>query len=467
MAKVYEIPLNRGYGGSLNDGEMPEGFWSGKNMIYREDGALRGRWTFQKKSGIIGSSNNWIREIYHTNNNYIVICGDGKAYYGESGGSFTECTWTGAQTKPDIHNSYRGNWASLNELPIFTDAYTHPLIFTSDGTSFQYLTGSSLDCTKSYNIIEHQNRILMAGLASYGSMIRFSDLDDPNNGYSSNYVNVGDEKEKITGIHHLSGNLIVIKENAIWAKIGTYSDLTSDQFQPVFQGISSLQSSSVVGKNLLYFADESGVYSFSGGDINQIDTFSEEWFSRPSLPGTNGSPMAYWRGKDWLWVANGSSYEEPLVYDVNRKAWYKFDGFNPQCFINNYGTFIFGQYGGSGKCYIFEYGIDLNHGSAEEESFEQELITPFLDLGSPYSQKYLRKILLYAGNVDQVDVYFKTDPAPINLDTTTPAYTIESPSDSEEINIGASTPFRQLCIKLSGSGDMTVKNLAVVYDERR
>ena len=469
MAKVYNIPLNRGYAGSTNDGEIPEGFWGGKNMMYREDGALRGRWSFRRRSEAIGSSNNWIFDLFRTNNtNYIAIASDGKAYYGTLDGSFTEPSWTGSPySKPYITNLYRGQWTSINEKPIYTSSSISPLIFSSNGSTFSYLTGAPDDTYKCRLLIEHQNRILLASLVSCGSMIRYSDINDPDNGYSTNYVSVGDEKERVTGLHHMGGNLIVLKERAIWAKIGTYSELTSDQFQPVFQGVCSLQSGSTVGRDVLYFTDDAGIFAFSGGSLKKLDTFREEWMSRSALPGTGGGRLGYWGGKDWLWVANGSSYGEPLVYDVNLGVWYKFDGFNPQCFISGEGSMIFGQYGGPGKAYIYEYGYDLSYESAVEETIEQELITPFLDLGTPYPDKYLRKIMLYASGVEQVDVYLKTTPYHVSLDAETPHYTVESPADSEEINFDSSKPFRQICIKLTGSGDMVVKNIAVVFDERR
>lgn len=473
MSKIYNIPLDKGYAGKNSRGtpDFPVGYWTGKNMIYREDGALRCRYSYNRISdGIIGDDGRNIVDVFPADGYFLAICSNKRPYYhGTSGSSWTECNWQGGGQAPYIDtNSYRGKWGWLNAYPVYTNAGNYPLRFSWTGQDYNYLTGGTGDSYKSRYIIDHQNRLLLTSLTTNGAKIVYSDVDDFDSGYTSNYVNVGDEIEEITGIHSIGGNLIVIKRSTIWAKLGTYSDLTSDQFQPVMHGISALPSSSIVGRDVLYYSDHAGAFAFSGGNAQNISMpLGYEWSVRSNY-NTCFARFGYWKYRDWLWVTDGEGWEserysKPLVYDVKRGVWYRFEGFSPQCFTESGNLFFFGQYGTTDCAYLFKYGVDIDGGL--EDTIDQELQTPFMDLGSPFTEKYIRKIHLHATGIDQVDVYMRNTPSVFEGDE--PTHTIESPADGEIINFDSSEKFREISIKLTGDGDMVVKGMAVEFEERR
>ncbi|MCD4785373.1 MAG: hypothetical protein K8T10_16260 [Candidatus Eremiobacteraeota bacterium] len=473
MSKIYNIPLDKGYAGKNSQGtpDFPSGYWTGKNMIYREDGALRCRYSYVRISnGVIGGADKNIVDVFSADGNFLAICSDMKPYYhGTSGNSWTECNWQGGGQAPNINiGGYTGKWGWLDANPVYTNSYNYPLRFSSSGQNYNYLTGGTGDSFQSRYIIDHQNRLLLASLTTNGARIVYSEVDDPDSGYTSNYVNVGDEIEEITGIHSVGGNLIVLKRNTIWAKLGTYSDLTSDQFQPIMYGVSALPHSSIVGRDVLYFSDHAGAFAFIGGSAQNISTpLGYEWSVRSNY-NTCFSKFGYWKYRDWLWVTDGEGagydrYSTPLVYDVKRGVWYRFEGFTPQCFTDLGNNLYFGQEGTTDCAYLFRYGVDIDGGL--EDTIDQELQTPFLDLGSPFAEKYIRKIHLNATGIDQVDVYMRNTPSVLEYDD--PTYTIESPADGEVINFDSSEKFREISIKLTGDGDMVVKGMAVEFEERR
>jgi hypothetical protein len=470
MSVLYSIPLDRGYASGRFAPDIPAGFWTGRNMIYREDGALRCRYTYKITSGNqCGVSGTHVVEAFPAGN-IIAISSSGKAYYRNynDGSYWTECSWTGSGTVPSISDSFRGVWGSLNQGPVYTNRSDYPYSFNSSGTSFGYLAGGESGSYKCYFLVEHQNRLLLSRVASNGSMIRYSDVDDLNSGYADNYVFTGESGEEITGIHNLGGNLIVLKEKSIWAKLGSYSRLTSDQFQPLVRGISSLSACSALGRDVIYFGDSAGVFAYSGGSLKNISSFTDsQWSTRSTSPGTPNPRMAYWRAKDWLWITDGFSYEKPLVYDAARGVWYRFAGFSPQCFLENGNKLSFGQYGAVNCEYLFEYGIDLGDAGSVETTIDQELQTPFINPGSPVTDKYLRKIHLFASGIDEIEVFLRNDPGIPAGYPDHPAYTLLPESSGQVIHFDSSQKFREISIKLTGSGRMTVKSIAVEFDERR
>lgn len=470
MAKYFSIPLDKGYAQGVKAPEIPLGYWTGKNMIYGEDGVLRGRYTYGKVSNTVtGSSpSNHIIDVFATNTYIIAVSSDGKVYYKPHGDlDFIQCAWEGGGSPPYLDNSFRGEWGWLNGIPVYTNRMNYPIKIT--GSSYNYITGGTSGSFKCRHIIEHQNRLLLAGITSTRSMIRYSHIDNLDDGYFDNYVNVGDEMDDIVAAHSLGGNLIILKRNSIWAKLGTYSRLTSGQFQPIVEGIHFNNNGSVVGRNILFFADEGGLFAFSGGNMkNLTEPITYQWRHRDSHSMNIPAPrLGYWLSMDWLWATDGSAFDKPLVYDVKRGVWYRFDSFTPQCFANHNTTLIFGQFGFSNKAYVFRYGLDIGQDGAVETSFPQILQTPFLDLGNPHTVKYLRKIHLYAGIVDKVEVFFRNSPADPWGYNPIPQYVIDSPDDGETIHIDSSENFKEVSIKLTGSGKMIVKSLGVQFDERR
>jgi len=473
MSKIYNIPLDKGYAGMDSEGvpNFPPGYWTGKNLIYREDGALICRYSYTRISdAIIDTEGRSIVDVFPADGNFIAICSNGKPYYhGTSGWEWTECNWQGGGQAPYLYaGAFRGKWGWLDAKPVYTNEYNYPIRFSGSGTDYNYLTGGTENSYKSRYIIDHQNRLLLTSLVTNGARIVYSEVDDMDSGYTTNYVNVGDEIEEITGIHSIGGNLIVLKRNTIWAKLGTYSELTSDQFQPIMYGTSILPASSIVGRDILYYSDNAGAYSFSGGSANKISTpLGYEWEARTNY-NTCFARFGYWKYRDWLWVTDGvgwesERYSRPLVYDVRKGVWYRFDGFSPQCFTNLGVNFYFGQYGTTDCAYLFRFGVDIEAGL--EETIAQELQTPFLDLDSPFTEKYIRKIHIHATGIDQVDIYIRN--TPVLSEMPDPAYTIESPSDGEVIHLDSSQKFREMSIKLTGDGDMVVRGIAVEFDERR
>ncbi|MCE1245981.1 MAG: hypothetical protein LWY06_05005 [Firmicutes bacterium] len=470
MVSTYAIPLDRGYASGNFGPDIPAGFWLGKNMIYREDGALRCRHTYKIPSGNkCGPSGTNIIEAY-PGGNIIAISSSGKAYYRDynDGSYWNECTWTGSGGAPLIGSGYRGFWGILNQTPVYTNRSDFPYLFTNNGTSFSYLAGGESGAFRCYFLNEHQNRLLLARVSSNGAMISYSDVDDINSGYTGNYVFAGESSEEITGIHNLGGNMIILREKSIWAKLGSYSKLTSDQFQPVARGISSLCGSSASGRNSIYFADVSGIIAYSGGEQKKISTFSDkEWNTRSTSPGAPNPRLSYWHAKDWLWLTDGQSYEKPMVYDAVRGVWYRFTGFSPQCFTEYSGKLAFGMYGAANCEYLFEYGIDTGETGAVESTILQELQTPFLNPGTPYGEKYLKNLLLDTSGVDKIEIYLRNNPSAPDDFPNNPQYTIYPDGDESRLYFDSSVKFREISIRLTGSGKMIIKSIAVQFEERR
>lgn len=469
MGKIYNIPLDKGYAYSDSEAAgaaLPPGFWSGKNMMYRPDGALTPRYSYKKLSeDNVGPSTNILKGLCQTNYGLIAITTDGKPYYYDLGGdAWNASSWNDSGSAPTIMEP--GRWAWLNGKPVFSNCDQYPLIFTGSGTSFKYIDGG----VKAVYPVEHQNRLLLAALDDNLVRVHYSDVGDPHSGYSSNYVDVGDEMEYIRGVNRLGDSLLILKDRSIWAKMSIYSELTSSNFKPVYVGVSPLGGKTgraIVARNTLYFTDSAGIMSFSSGIVKNLSApFTYEWLKRDSNPSfLPNIIMTYWYTRDWLIVSCGSDCDTTWAYDVNSARWMRFSGIKPTCFAsipNPNRDLNFARYNASGDPYVYTFGFEAD-GTVEESSFEQVLQTPYLDLDNPFSEKYLRRIFVNAQTLTSLDVYLKTlpDTYPDN-----PSYTFEI-QNPDVIHCSPSIPFREISLKLTGNGRMVVKSIAVEYQERR
>lgn len=474
---LFQVNKNfaNGFAYGVSAARIPLGFYTGKNMMMDSDGCWGPRYSFKKNNSVaLAGSSAYPTDMFVYNQDDMIVINSslvdsvrvGKIYKKNTADTtFTEMTWDGGGDAP-----------TLSALQYFKARIDSQLIFSRVGQTYKILTnghwnyssGSSLGFGGA--VAEHGNRLLVNYDAN---TLRYSNTGDPDTGLSAGtqYVNVGHDVDDITGLLDYGGSLVVLKRESIWMKPGAFSELDSRNFNCVVDNTQTLifPGTAAVVEGTLFIANTQGlmVMDSSGGLKSISSPFGDTWQGY----NVENARIYYWKQMGFLILSIDSSWTDTLVYDLNNKRWYFWNGINITCAANSPTTrqFFTGHYASGGDPYIYEWSDKLRPGdtSAEEDDDEvaQWFQTPYWDCGDPYAQKFIRKLWVYGDNISSIEIYCKNVPG--KNDPSSASYTISSPTDSLRQHQVPNVPFREISIKCIGTGNMYVKNMAIEVDFRR
>jgi hypothetical protein len=236
---------------------------------------------------------------------------------------FFDQTSSATQLTTGLSTSARFDWATQNDTLWIVNGEDANRKW--DGTTFGTMGGTP---PQGKFILNHKNRLFIAGTSTNRSRLYFSDVGDPETWGALSFIDVGKgDGDAITGLGILLDTLIITKDNSVWILSGdsaTNFELrraTDEGGAVVKQGMALMRDTlGWMGKDGVRFFD--GVKSAIASD--KIET---------TLNGLNKRQLAQAAGVLWddlymLSVPEGASLTNSvvLVYDTNRTAWTLFRG---------------------------------------------------------------------------------------------------------------------------------------------
>jgi hypothetical protein len=334
----------------------------------------------------------------------------------------------------------RGTINETSYIPNHNLPYLHKTLDSSMNSKF----GTAIHCG-----CEHAGRLLI----SENSTIWYSEPLDLLNGLDSNYVNVGQTNDKITGLYNLNGNLYVLKQGSIWGMGGDYSELTSQQFRRIISGCGSSYHVNCVADGKIFFGNPAGLYVVGGREAVYLSKPIEQYWKDNFDP--HQTFLSFWNYKKWLFVR---FKEENTVFilDLTSMKWWainEFDmtGATDSPIMEPHFLFCDSE---SNCVYILEFR------TAGSDSLVQYVQTPFVGLSNPYETKYLSRIFINGTGVDWLGYTTRSEPNSSGSGITW----IHNPGGEA---VFPQTAFKEISIILYGSGSMILRNVAVEYQARR
>ena len=224
-----------------------------------------------------------------------------------------------------------------------------------------------------------ENRNFIAG-STNPMLLYYSDAGTAVTNILAQHVQVGETP--ITGIYKMGSQLIIMKKDSIWARMGSYSALSGNQFIPVAGGLNTTVNCGIVANGVLYFSQPDGIYTFDGGRVNCITA-------------NNFKTISFAGIQPRYWEAAGLVIFGSYCYDINSGIWSLSDFSG--CYVTGLNSLF---YGGSDTS-LYTWGWDTSLPTTADSS----IILPFTDCGNPISDKYLSAIYYIGYGVGKVEAY--------------------------------------------------------------
>ena len=219
--------------------------------------AITGTWNPKKVFAFDGATN------YAMFTTGFESATNGKVWY-STGGNFTNITNIdvsspdGASFAPWGNTLYGVTGASTQSFSWSTG--TTATLLTASGPTWQnsYLSPTGGYFPKASHAITHAGKVFVANTyedsIAYPNRIRWSHPNSPEDWASTDYIDIKDGGEEITGLASIAGHLVVFKKKSVFAIFGYDSD--TFQVVEVSRNVGSLSGNA-------YASTERGVYFFS------------------------------------------------------------------------------------------------------------------------------------------------------------------------------------------------------------
>ena len=269
-------------------------------------------------------------------------------------------------------------------------------------------------------------------------LLYYSDAGTAVTNILAQHVQVGETP--ITGIYKMGSQLIIMKKDSIWARMGNYSALSGNQFIPVAGGLNTTVNCGVVANGVLYFSQPDGIYTFDGGRVNCITANN---FKSISFAGVQ---PRYWEPASL--VIFGS-----YCYDINSGIWSYAD------FGGSYVTGLNSVLYGGANTNLYTWGWDTSLPTTASSLLQM----PYTDCGNPMSDKYLTAVYYNGYGVTGATVFSR-----YANDNTHASLTGGTTMDNQgKIVFPPNTRFKEIAVRLYGntSTHMSVKSVGIEYIE--
>jgi hypothetical protein len=208
-------------------------------------------------------------------------------------------------------------------------------------------------------ILDHNNRLFIAGDPTAPSVVRFSDLLDPTKWPIDNILQfTTDNGADITGMASQNGNLIVFKEDSTHMLFGSGPDEWVQKC--VFPSTGCIAPGSIAQiDNNVFFLSKQGVFVITGEGIELISEEIEPVIK--AIPDPKSCYGCAFGHQYWLNIGS-----EVLVYDLQQSnenrigCWYRFTGMDmaSMAVVEGVGGYQELLIGGAAKIYAYSGETD-------------------------------------------------------------------------------------------------------------
>lgn len=333
--------------------------------------------------------------------------------------------------------------------------------------NWNYIYPDDTELTSGTCVCVHENRVLIGGhlnpdgggyntiVYSGAGLWNVFDPADPDYPGYAGYVNVGSSNEAIRFMFDLRGGLIVIKDNSIWIKRSADPDgIVSTQFDLVVSGFSRVRDAQLFDGQLFLLTYD-GLFLFNGDSLDNVSTpVFAEWQTA-----TDQWSLGYWRALKWV-----------LCNNITTGITYIFDMLNRRWMVDATARRFFAVANPSGKCiYTDSTNTPKYIDTSTYKKISGEVFFPFNDLGNPYMEKYLRKIMLNftcdTGGSITVYAYGRNS---VGETPTVLVNGIVLTASTDIIHNIPNTPFKEISLRIvSSAHGVMMKEPAIEFDERR
>lgn len=307
-----------------------------------------------------------------------------------------------------LQNNAYTDFTNATDLCVICDGTNTPLRF--NGTTVSTLGGSPPSGAQ--QSIFYKNRLWMFSATSNPSLLYYSDPNDIENGYSSNFVQCDvNDGQKITSIAEffipgeLEPTILVGKERSVGIVTGNGTTADPFTFKKIqFDiGIPGFRQIVQFGQDIAFLTHK-GVSSYltSVQNINlQYAFLSEKIRNQFTGLSTTYLPTAlswhdYKNSRIAFAVASGTSHYPNLIwyYDIRLKCWYQQSGFYvTSVLVDTDGSIYTGDQ--NGKIYLHSASDYSYDGGAINATIQ----TPYLDFFEPnYYKRIVRASISMRGN---------------------------------------------------------------------
>jgi hypothetical protein len=250
-------------------------------------GNITKRRGYQKYNSTALTGSQAVRKLYTykqvDGDEYILANSSTSVFYSKGDGSFTAIIST-------LSASYTCDFATALDKAYFSNGSDNP--YRWNGTTLEDITDTAISTgmVKARFLKYHNNRMFYAGVDSYRSTVYYSEVNDPTNIDTFNYININvSDGENITGMFVWNGTLYIFKSHSTW----TINEISAGNFivRNVSREIGCLYQDSIAEQGgIMTFLSHRGIEKYDGAfnlisepidtqikDLRQLVVGQNEW----------------------------------------------------------------------------------------------------------------------------------------------------------------------------------------------